>query len=88
MGHRNTVFAQLTTFLPRSFFKRVIGLFKGDFRVRRFPCWAQLGSMLHAQFTGSESLRDLETGAPVVSLSSGSLRSSPLHCSRRCFAQC
>ena len=61
MAHRNTVFAQLTTFLPRSFFQKVVRLFKGDFRVRCFPCWAQLCSMLHAQIKGSESLRDLET---------------------------
>ena len=61
MAHRNTVFAQLTTFLPRSFFDRVVRLFNGDVRVRRFPCWAQLCSMLHAQIRGNESLRDLET---------------------------
>jgi hypothetical protein len=61
MAHRNTVFAQLTTFLPRSFFEKQVGSLGGDVRVRRFPCWAQLCSMLHAQITGSESLRDLET---------------------------
>jgi hypothetical protein len=61
MGHRNTVFAQLTTFLPRSCFEKHVRCFGGDVRVRRFPCWAQLCSMLHAQITGSDSLRDLET---------------------------
>ena len=61
MAHRNTVFAQLTTFLPRAFFEEQVRSFGGDVGVRRFPCWAQLGSMLHAQITGSDSLRDLET---------------------------
>lgn len=62
MAHRNTVFAQLTTFLPKSFFQTVVGVLKGDFRVRRFPCWNQLCCLLYGQVTGSESLRDLETG--------------------------
>jgi len=62
MAHRNTVFAQLTTFLPRLVFQELVRGFRGDFRVRRFPCWNQLCSMLYGQVTGSESLRDLETG--------------------------
>ncbi len=61
MAHCNTVFAQLTIFVPRSCFEKQVRSFGGDVRVRRFPCWAQLCSMLHAQITGSESLRDLET---------------------------
>jgi len=61
MAHRNTIFAQLTTFLPRSSFDKQVRSFRGDARVRRFPCWSQLCSMLYAQIAGSDSLRDLET---------------------------
>ncbi len=61
VGHNNTIFAQLTTFLPRSVLEKQVRAFGGDFRVRSFPCWSQLCCMLYAQIVGSESLRDLET---------------------------
>jgi hypothetical protein len=43
-------------------FEIVVTRYKGDYRVRNFPCWAQLIVMLYAQLDEKESLRALETG--------------------------
>jgi len=56
-----TVFAQLMDFVPRHEFRQIVKLHRGERRVRRFSCWDQLLSMVFAQLTYRESLRDIET---------------------------
>jgi hypothetical protein len=55
-----TVFAQLTDFLPRYEFQRCVARYRGNYRVKRFSCWDQLLCMAFAQLTYRESLRDIE----------------------------
>ncbi len=55
-----TVFAQLTDYLPRYEFQRCVARYEGDYRVRRFSCWDQFLCMAFAQLTYRESLRDIE----------------------------
>src|SRR3990170_2744389 len=55
-----TVFAQLTDFLPRYDFHRCVARYDGHYRVRRFSCWDQLLCLGFAPLTYRESLRDIE----------------------------
>jgi len=60
MKHRNTIFHQLLTFLPRYRFQDTVDRHKGDHRTRSLRCWDQLISLLFCQLSGRQSLRDLE----------------------------
>lgn len=53
------VFAQLTAFLDRSKFNRIVAKYSGDKYVKHFTCWNQLLSMMFGQLSNRESLRDL-----------------------------
>ena len=81
MAHRNTVFAQLTTFLPRSFFEKVVSVVQR--RLSRSPV-SLLGSIVfHASCTDQRKRQSARPGdqlqcTPVVPLSSGSFRGSPV----------
>ena len=55
-----TVFAQLMKFLPEYEFQKCVDHYKGDYRVRKFPCREHFLVMSFAQLTGRESLRDIE----------------------------
>ena len=55
-----TVFAQLMTFMPEYEFQKCVDHYKGDYRVRKFPCREHFLVMSFAQLTGRESLRDIE----------------------------
>ena len=54
------VFAQLTDFLPRKRFQTLVSRYQGDYRNRGFSCFDQLLTMIFAQLTFCESLRDIE----------------------------
>lgn len=62
MGHANTIFNQLTHFLPKDQFSQFVGQHEGDKYVKHFTCWQQLLCLLYAQATGKVSLRDIEIG--------------------------
>lgn len=53
------VFAQLSAFLDRSKFNRIVAKYSGDKYVKHFTCWNQLLSMMFGQLSNRESLRDL-----------------------------
>lgn len=53
------VFAQLTFFLNRSKFNRIVTKYKGDKYVKHFTCWNQLLTLMFGQLSNRESLRDL-----------------------------
>lgn len=55
------VFSQLTVFLPRRVFDRIVTKHNGNKYVRHFTCWNQLLCMVFGQLTNRESLRDLIT---------------------------
>jgi len=53
------VFAQLTVFLNRSKFNRIVAKYDGDKYVKFFTCWNQLLTLMFGQLSNRESLRDL-----------------------------
>ncbi|RUA26515.1 MAG: IS4 family transposase [Bacteroidetes bacterium] len=53
------VFAQLTSFLNRSKFNRIVAKYDGDKYVKHFTCWNQMLAMMFGQLSSRESLRDL-----------------------------
>jgi len=62
MKQINTIFNQLLDFLPKNKFQSFIGQHKADRYVKRFTCWQQLLTLIYAQATGKDSLREIETG--------------------------
>lgn len=54
------VFAQLTDLLPRKRFQTLVCRYHGDHKNRGFSCFDQLLTMIFAQLTFCESLRDIE----------------------------
>ena len=61
MNSGKTVFAQILDHLPRYEFDKFVKKYKGNHRVRRFPCYDQFLCLAYAQLTYRESLRDIET---------------------------
>jgi hypothetical protein len=56
-----TIFSQLIDFLPAPEFRKCVARYDGNRRVRSFSCWDQFLSMIFAQLTYRESLRDIVT---------------------------
>lgn len=54
-------FAEVLKLLPRGFFDRLVERHEADRYRKRFSCWQQLVAMVYAQFSGSSSLRVLES---------------------------
>jgi len=61
MSQGQVVFSQLMEFIPRREFRECVQRYQGEHRVRQFSCRDQFLSMVFAQLTFRESLRDIET---------------------------
>jgi hypothetical protein len=59
MNQGKYIFAQLTDFLPRRIFDRIVEKHKGNKHVRTFTCWNQMLCMVFGQLTSRDSMRDL-----------------------------
>ena len=59
MNQGKYIFAQLTDFLPRRVFDRIVDSYEGNKRVRSFTCWNQMLCMVFGQLTARDSMRDL-----------------------------
>ena len=59
MNEGKYVFTQVTSFIPRQIFLRLVDKYKGNYRVRDFNCTNQLQYLLFGQLTSCESLRDI-----------------------------
>jgi hypothetical protein len=59
MNQGKYIFAQLTDFLPRRSFDRIVEKYDGDKHVRSFTCWNQMLCMVFGQLTARDSMRDL-----------------------------
>jgi hypothetical protein len=59
MNHGKYIFAQLTDFLPRRIFDRIVKQYNGNKYVRSFTCWNQMLCMVFGQLTARDSMRDL-----------------------------
>ena len=56
-----TVFSQLTDFLPKKQFDTCVRRYRGNYRMKSFSCFDQYLCMVFAQITYRQSLRDIET---------------------------
>ena len=59
MNQGKYIFAQLTDFLPRRVFDRIVEKHKGNKYVKSFTCWNQMLCMVFGQLTSRDSMRDL-----------------------------
>jgi hypothetical protein len=59
MNQGKYIFAQLTDFLPRRVFDRIVDKYDGNKHVRSFTCWNQMLCMVFGQLTARDSMRDL-----------------------------
>lgn len=59
MNKDKYVFAQLTQFLDRGKFNRIVAKYQGDRYIKSFSCWNQLLVMMFGQLSNREGLRDL-----------------------------
>lgn len=59
MNQGKYIFAQLTDFLPRRVFDRIVNNHQGNKYVRSFTCWNQMLCMVFGQLTARDSMRDL-----------------------------
>jgi hypothetical protein len=59
MNQGTYIFAQLTDFLPRRVFDRIVDKYDGNKYVRSFTCWNQMLCMVFGQLTARDSMRDL-----------------------------
>ncbi len=59
MNQGKYLFAQLTDFLPRRVFDRIVNNHEGNKYVRSFTCWNQMLCMVFGQLTSRDSMRDL-----------------------------
>ena len=55
------IFNQLTSYIPRDIFDRLVKKYNGNRYVKDYQCGNHLAVMLWAQLTGRESLRDIES---------------------------
>ncbi len=55
------IFNQITSFIPRDVFDRLVKKYNGNRYVKNYTCGNHLAVMIWAQLTGRESLRDIES---------------------------
>ena len=65
MAHYNTILNQLLQLIPRHHFQASVKKVAGNRYVKRFTCWNQLTTLLYAQASGKDSLRDIEQSLRV-----------------------
>jgi hypothetical protein len=59
MNSGQSLFSQLIDHLPRHEFRRCVERYAGNYRVRSFSCWDHFLTMMFAQLSYRESLRDI-----------------------------
>lgn len=59
--HSNTIMSQLLTLMPRHQFDNAVSEHSGNRYVKKFTTWNQLTTLLYAQASGKNSLRDIQT---------------------------
>ncbi|MGC9385219.1 MAG: IS4 family transposase [Kosmotogaceae bacterium] len=59
MNQGKYIFTQLTDFLPRRVFHRLVEKYNGNKYVKSFTCWNQMLCMVFGQLTSRDSMRDL-----------------------------
>lgn len=59
--HSNTIMNQLLTLIPRHQFDQAVSEYSGNRYIKKFSTWNQLTTLLYAQASGKNSLRDIQT---------------------------
>lgn len=67
MAYCNTILNQMVKIVSRHDFAQIVRCHRGDHRVRTLSCWTQFISLLFAQMTSRDSLRDLSQGLKAAS---------------------
>lgn len=62
MSHYTTVLNEMLNLLPRHQFETLVKSHDSNRYVKRFNCWHQLVTMVYAQASGKQSLRDIQQG--------------------------
>jgi len=62
VAHYNTILHQLLTLIPRHQFESLVQTHDNDRYVKTFTSWNQLTTMLYAQASSKDSLRDIQNG--------------------------
>lgn len=60
MNSGRTIFSQIMDYLPTYEFRQCAERYAGNHKVKSFSCWDQFLSMVFAQLTDRESLRDIQ----------------------------
>jgi len=63
--YRSSRFGELLEALPRGLFKRLVEKHESDKHCKGYDSWSHLVAMVHAQLTGVNSLRELQTAFNV-----------------------
>lgn len=66
MHNPTTVLQQLLVLMPEQEFQTFVGQHNADRYTKSFSCWNQLTTMLYAQATEKDSLRDIEEGLSIL----------------------
>ena len=61
MNSGSYVFKQITSYLPKYEFDKLVLKYKGHYKVQKFSCWSQFLCLCFGQLTQRESLRDIVT---------------------------
>lgn len=67
MNKGKTIFSQIMSLIQERDFKTCVDRYKGNYRERIFSCKDQFLVMSYAQWTGRDSLRDIENCLMVLS---------------------
>lgn len=67
MSHYTTILNEMLNLLPRHRFEALVSNQQADRYVKKFTCWNQLTTLLYAQSSGQQSLRDIQQGLQVNS---------------------
>lgn len=59
MNRGTYVFKQITSYLPKYEFDKLVLKYKGHYKVQKFTCWSQFLCLSFGQLTHRESLRDI-----------------------------
>jgi hypothetical protein len=62
MDNSSTILGQLLSLLPKRSFNRFVGQHNADRYTKKLTSWNQLATLVYAQATGKDSLREIETG--------------------------
>ena len=57
MNQGKYIFAQLTDFLPRRVFDRLVEKYSGNKKIKTFTCWNQMLCIIFEQLTARDSMR-------------------------------